>query len=220
MNTKINPHTHLFGNIISTIDTLDNADKYAECNFGSDVVGYHSVTHEGNADVIAKYLIDHNVTTHCDIGASRAVLSEKLLNMGIDSYAIDGCDYGIRNNLIKVPLDRYAVFDITSCSVEKYDLYKKFHFTTAFEITEHIKPELINVFYDNMKYMSNEHFCSCHVGGDDHNTNSYSNHYLIRDIDWWKSFLSQYGTIELCEPAINKLVMFDESYLIHIKFKD
>ena len=216
-NGEIDAFKYLFGNCINTIKTLDNEVDYCEHNWGTCNCGvHHSVTASGNADKVASYLIDNGAKSHLDVGASRAVLSNKLLFRGVDSYAIEGSDYGWTRDIYDVPKDRYAVFDVTSCDMSEFDLFKRFDFTTAFEVTEHIPPDLIDIFYKNMQFLSKEHFCSVHHGGQDHTQNEHSNHYLIRDLGWWIDFLTPYCTS--IQPLPMMLDDFGESALLHLKF--
>lgn len=210
---KIDPYKYLFGRYINTINTLDADEPYAQHNFGTCNCGPHSITVPQNVMTIADYLLSHNIQTHCDVGGSRGMLSAAMLYHGIDSYCIDGCDYGLKHGAVDIPIDRYSVFNFTSCSINDFDMEKHFDFTTSFEITEHISPELIDLFYQNIAYMSKDHLCSIHVGG-----LQETNHYLIRDVDWWLKFFSKYGTVKGCIYAPEMLQMFDESYLVHITF--
>jgi hypothetical protein len=153
---------------------------------------------------------------HCDIGASIGMLSSILAERDIISYGIDGSDYGIRKNKIKIPLDRYAVCDMTKIDISILDTYKMFDITTAFEITEHIPEEHIGQFYKNCQYMSNRHLCSVHWGGDDNSKFPHHNHYNVKPVNWWLEFLSDFGEAEVVDLNIPT---FNESSIIKINFK-
>jgi hypothetical protein len=207
------PLSGFFGNIISTIDTLDNTDEFAYHNFS----GEHSLSNSGNVDIMVNYIINYlkiAPCTYCDIGASCGVLSQKLLDLGFNSYAIDGSDYGIKNNFVVLNRDRYAVFDMSN-TITPYIVNidaKAFDLTTSFEFLEHIPLQNLDIVLSNIKLISRFHLCSIHTGG----LERY-NHYVIRDINWWFNKISRIGGIPtICDNVA--LSNFDESTVVLIKF--
>lgn len=213
---KIDANQYFFGHVVNNIKTLDANDVgYAEHNFS----GLHSVSNEDNANIVKDYIINNLKITgkHCDIGASIAKLSNKLLEVGIDSYAIDGHDYGIRYNNILIPLEKYAVCNMSTTDISDLDLEKSFELTTAFEITEHIPEDEIDLFYKNCSYMSKMHLCSVHWGGDSNSTNPHHNHYNVKPTSWWINFLSKYGKVTNTGFHIPT---FNESDVLLIEFYD
>jgi 2-polyprenyl-3-methyl-5-hydroxy-6-metoxy-1,4-benzoquinol methylase len=218
---KIDAFKYFFGHAINQINTLDITDDIAQHNFGTCQCGPHSVTNPTNTYVIADAILSwpEKIQKHCDIGASRAMLSAVLRANNVNSYAVEGIDYGIKKGAIDIPLDYYAVFDFSSYSIEELDLHKYFDLTTAFEITEHIPVEKLDLFYSNMSYMSRYHLCSVHWGGVDNAAEPTTSHYTIRDTKWWVEFLSKYGDVMQVIPANNILREFDESDIIAVKFK-
>jgi len=211
---KINPYEYFFGHVINNITTLDSRDEgYAEHNFS----GLHSASNDENAEIIKNYIITHimNGGKHCDVGASIARLSKKLIDYGIDSYAIDGHDYGIRHDNILIPKNKYAVCDMGMTDISDLDFEKEFELTTAFEITEHIPEEMLDLFYKNCAYMSKKHLCSVHWGGDDNSKNAYHNHYNVKPTSWWIDYLSKFGNVTNIEF---KIPTFNESDVLFVEF--
>ncbi len=213
---KIDPFKYFFGHVINQITTLDAKDEFANNNFCMQ----HSASNIKAARRIEALLGDEfDIKTHCDVGCGVAVLSSMFLQKGIDSYAIEGLDYGIRNNMIKIPAKRYVVCDMTSGSVECLDMNKFFDLTTTIEINEHIPRDKIEVFYENLKYMSRHNFCSLHYDGDE-NSEEFPNHnhYNVSSVEWWEDFLSKFGKVTIYEDF--QLSNFGESVFARVDFDD
>ena len=213
-NQKIDAFKYFFGQKINNITTLDSKDEgYAEHNFS----GLHSASNESNCDAIVEYIKIHypELKNHCDIGGSIGTLSKKLIDLNKDSYVIEGHDLGLRNNSVKIPLEKYCVFDITASSMDCLNLEKYFDLTTTFEVTEHIPVDKIDMFYENCKLISKSHICSVHHGGESHEQNVFSNHYNVKSVDWWVEFLSKYGKVTKIDLNIPT---FGESSCLRVDF--
>lgn len=213
---KINANEYFFGHVINNITTLDSLDSGpAEHNFS----GQHSVSNSDNANYVVDFIQNklNIVGRHCDIGASIAMLSSKLISLDYESYAIEGHDLGIRANAVLIPKEKYAVFDMGSMSLDCLDLYKYFDITTAFEVTEHVPEDKIKMFYDNCAYISKTHLCSVHWGGEDNSMNPNCNHYNVKPIEWWVEFLGNYGEVTVTDLSIPT---FGESTQLFVKFDD
>lgn len=213
-NEKIDAFKYFFGNKINNITTLDGKDEgYAEHNFS----GQHSASNESNCQAIVDYITSHypDLKNHCDIGGSIGTLSKKLNELNKDSYVIEGHDLGLRSNNVKIPLEKYCVFDITSASIDCLNLEKYFDLTTAFEVTEHIPIDKIDMFYENCRLISKSHICSVHHGGQSHDDNVFSNHYNVKSVEWWTEFLSKYGNVTKIELNIPT---FSESSCLRVDF--
>lgn len=221
---KINAFEYFFGHILEQISTLDINPEIAQHNFGTCDCGWpHSVTITENAEAIMHQIRNWlpEIKRHCDIGAARAYLSKFLSEHipSIESYAIEGFDYGIKNNAVDIDIKKYCVVDFAKYSIESLNLYKYFDLTTAFEITEHIPIENLEQFYYNCSYISNYHYASIHYGGIDNATDPTTSHYTVRSIEWWENFLGKFGQITDVIPASQLLTQFDESYLVKMRFE-
>lgn len=203
-----------FGEVISIIDTLDNAEQYAQHNFSSSKIQdnprkIHSLSKESNVNIISSYIVDNiEGNSYCDIGGASAVLANKMLELGYDAYCIDGSDYGVKNNTIIIPIDRYAVFDMRT-DITPY-INNKFDIVTSFEMLEHIPEEDIQKVLNNIKHISKIFIGSVHVGGA-----QIFNHYNIKSLEWWTELLSKFGQFDVLSI---KLENFDESYIIKVVF--
>jgi hypothetical protein len=151
---------------------------------------------------------------HCDVGASTAVLSQKLNFLGWDSYAIDGCAYGLNNNTIKIPKNKYAVCDFRK-DISSLSLEKKFDIMTAFEVTEHIPRNDIDSFLLNIKNSCDVFICSVHFGGDE-----TGSHYNIRPTDWWIELLSKYGKVTSLDGMKPFFPTFNQSDFLMVEFSE
>ncbi len=211
---KIDAFKNIFGNIVSVIDTEDNLHEFAYNNFN----GKFSMSYPNNAIHVVDYLKEnYKNKNHIDIGASRGYLSKRLLEENINSYGIDGSDYGIKNNFLDIPMDRYAVCDMTKYDFRNTNLEKYFDISTAFEITEHIHEEDIEIFYNNVSFISKEHLCSIHVSGPDSKSGVRTSHHNIKNKNWWINFFKKYGKIEEM-PMLKTKIGWEESEFLKIKF--
>lgn len=200
-----------WGQIICEIDTLDNHIDNIRTNFS----GEYSFSNDEYAQIAADYLVAkfNQPLVHCDIGSSIAALSDKLLKAGWDSYAIDGCSHGLRNNMLKIPRERYSVFDLRQ-DISIFDIKKKFDLCTAFEVTEHIPKTDISKFIENAAYISKKMVCTVHFGGEEQGS-----HYNIKPTQWWMDLLSQYGTATVLDD-MRDLFPFEESDFILVEFNE
>jgi hypothetical protein len=200
-----------WGHIICEIDTLDNHIDNIRTNFS----GEYSFSDDKFAQIAAEYINSKikDKVVHCDIGSSIAALSAKLTEFGWDSYAIDGCAYGLRNNLIKVPSERYSVFDMRQ-DISVFDLKKKFDLCTAFEVTEHIPKNDISAFVANIAHISKKLICTVHFGGEEQGS-----HYNIKPTTWWTDLLSKYGKVTMLDD-MRALFPFEESDFMMVEFDD
>jgi hypothetical protein len=220
LTAPIDAFKYFFGHSINQINTLDADGDIPSHNFCTCRCGPHSVSIEKNVLTIAETILQwpEKVSTHCDVGGARGLLSSVLNQYGIDSHVIEGTNYGILNGAISAPMNKYAVYDFASYSLDDLNLHKYFDLTTAFEITEHIKRENLPAFYNNMALISKYHFCSVHWGGVENSQDPSTSHYNVKDTNWWCDFLSSYGDILNVAPASDYLEQFDESDLIMVKF--
>lgn len=183
---SFDPAKHFFGHVLATIKTLDSAKRYAHENYS----GQWSASNPENCAAIRDYIARQLLApggSACDIGASRARLTSLLLKDGYDAWAIDGTDYGLRNNMLDCPKERYAVFDFR-IRLDTPALKKRFDLTTNFEVLEHIPTEHLDAFIQNMAFISRKALCSAHIGGQES-----ENHYTVRDIPWWQEKFKPWG---------------------------
>lgn len=199
---------NFWGQIISEIDTLDAHLDNQRSNFS----GEYSFSNPKFAKIAANYLqtLFPGQPTHIDFGSSRGTLTAELLKLGWNSYAIDGTSYGIKNHLLDIPLDRYAVFDLRQ-SLVPFNL-PKFEITTSFELTEHIpKPDIEKVIV-NIASISKTHICSVHFGGEEQGS-----HYNIQPTSWWIGLLTNFGTVSKLDD-FKALLPFEESDFLRVDF--
>jgi hypothetical protein len=202
----------VWGTIASEIDTMDNHMDNIRSNFS----GEYSFSNDKFASIAADHLISifGSNKTHCDIGASIASLSEKLNAAGWDSYSIDGCAYGLKNGMIRIPRIKYAVVDFRKDISPLFQLKNKFDISTAFEVTEHIPKNDISRFIENIAKISKKLVCSVHFGGEEQGS-----HYNIRPTQWWVEFLSGFGKVAVLHD-MRQLFPFEESDFIMVEFND
>ena len=211
---RIDAFKQLFGNVVSVITTEDNLHEFAYNNFN----GRFSMSYPNNAIHVVEYLTNnYKNKNHVDIGASRAYLSKKLLENKINSYSIDGSDYGIKNGFLDIQKDRYAVCDLTTYDFTKTNLEKFFDISTAFEVTEHIHEKDIYKFYDNVSFISKEHLCSIHTSGPDSKSGVRTSHHNIKNKSWWFKFFENYGKVEEM-PHLKTKIGWEESEFLKITF--
>lgn len=197
-----------FGHIHSLITTRDAEAHNQATNFS----GEYSFSNPTFAEFTAQYLWEKipKLESHIDLGASRGTLSSILLKYGVDSYSVDGTDYGLRKNLLDISPERYAVIDLTK---PLPDNHPTFQLSTAFEVTEHIPKDLISAFYDNVRKFAKLHICSVHFGGEEQGS-----HYNIRPTKWWIEFLSKYGKVNKLDD-MRMLYPFEESEFLMVDFE-
>lgn len=192
-DTKYDPQKYFFGNVLSETTSLDSLDEYSFHNFS----GEHSLSNDKHCQYLLRYIMDNGLLksgdTHCDFGASRGKLFSELLKLGVNSYGIDGCSYGIKNNQLDIDPSKYAVCDLSE-DLSVFDFEKQFKLITAFEFLEHLTEEQLFKVLGNVKYMGKYLLASLHFGGKEE-----ANHYLVRPITWWKEILSNYGTVSILE---------------------
>jgi 2-polyprenyl-3-methyl-5-hydroxy-6-metoxy-1,4-benzoquinol methylase len=85
--------------------------------------------------------------------------------------------------------ERYAIVDLST----KFDnelLYKKFDITTSFEVLEHVHRKHQDIFWENLKYLSNKHLCSIHLANEEH-----EEHCTIQNLDTWLNYLKDKGNV-------------------------
>lgn len=207
----IDAFEHFFGSIIKEIETLDSTKEYAVHNFGN-AGSRHSASKHCNATKIVNFVMSKfdDKFTHCDLGGSLGLISKMLFMKKIDSYVIDGSAYGLANELVEIPLERYAVCDL-SIDLKGLNLVKYFDVTTCFECLEHIDRESIDAVLENISWMSKYHLCSIHFGGVEK-----FNHYNISPMEWWVGKFEEYGGI-VTEVELN-LENFTESGFLWIDF--
>ena len=215
-NGKIDPFKYFFGHVIKTIETEDIKDDYAVHNFS----GEHSMSNKNQAlPTVNLMLSNYSGKKHLDIGASRGYLCKAMNENGVESYGLDGWTYGIDNNQLDIPMEKYVICDMTAFDFSVLDFEKYFDISTAFEITEHIHEKDIKRFYDNVVYMSKEHICSIHTGGVDStmDIDFETNHHNVKPTEWWVDFLSQYGKVTLL-PELKTNMGWGESEFLKVVF--
>jgi len=210
MTNKKPEDSKIWGTIVSEIDTLDNHIENIRDNFS----GKYSMSNEAFAQRSADFLLAKFGTSkvHCDIGASIAALSEKLNSAGWNSYAIDGCAHGFKNNIIKIPKSKYAVCDFRK-DISPLSLEKSFDIMTAFEVTEHIPKDDIESFLSNVKNSSDIFVCSIHFDGGEHGS-----HYNVKPTEWWMDLLSKYGKVTKLDDLKQLFLSFEHSDFVMVEF--
>jgi 2-polyprenyl-3-methyl-5-hydroxy-6-metoxy-1,4-benzoquinol methylase len=162
------------------------------------------------AAVIAYITIDLGISTgtFCDIGGSVGFLTSRMLDCGFDAYCIDGHDYAIKNDILLIPRDRYAIFDLRE-DIKPY-IHGPFDVTTSFEMLEHIPKDDIESVIQNIKHISKTFIASIHHGGKEH-----CNHYNIRPLQWWIDTFNVIGNVTTVDLPLEQ---FGESSYIKVEF--
>lgn len=72
-----------------------------------------------------------------------------MLNAGYNSFCIDGSSWGFDRDLLKIPFERYAIYDMSEDFIDEI-LHKQFEITTCIEMLEHIPKDKLRNVLDNI----------------------------------------------------------------------
>lgn len=140
---------------------------------------------------IAKYLknkfqANESLKT-VDLGTGKGHLVRSFLDIGVEAYGIDGSLNPLRQEVCG--RERLAVCDLSK-PLNDERLKKAFHFTTSFELFEHIHRTHEDVFLRNLVYLSDYHVASINVDGW---PGVVSNHCNIKHPCCWMELFRKYN---------------------------
>jgi len=123
-----------------------------------------------------------------DVGAGVGHL-QKLADLDpfFNMYSFEGCSDLIKHFVCNK--SRIAICDLTQ-NISDIQIKKAFHLTTSFEVLEHIHRSKMDIFWDNMKFLSDYHLCSIHCAN-----RTSTEHCTIQSQKVWEDYFEKRNII-------------------------